>query len=198
MCGFIFCGAMWKCRDIVAMYEKNRLPYCCLPSPPFTTWYLAAEGKWEDVPFVTERVWIGRVPAPQPRAREHATLPNTFWDMGYWNLMNEYDLEVWEWNQKSSVLFASLICGLSPRGALKRLFLEAFICQSRTPPPSQSDILFLKHDSSTLRQPSNPVCGFSMMNRLGPVLFGPQRTGLSLPWTTYRVEWLSEGAAVML
>ena len=31
-----------------------------------------------------------------------------------------------------------------------------------------------------------------------PVLFGPWRTGLALPWTTYRVGGLSEGAAGML
>ena len=35
-------------------------------------------------------------------------------------------------------------------------------------------------------------------NRLGSVLFGPWRTGLDLPWTTYRVRWLSENATVML
>ena len=35
-------------------------------------------------------------------------------------------------------------------------------------------------------------------NRLGSVLFGPQRTGLALPWTTYRDGWLSENAARLL
>ena len=43
------------------------------------------------------------------------------------------------------------------------------------------DILFLKHDSSILRQSSNPACGFSMMEQ---VLFGPRETGLALPWAT--------------
>ena len=33
-------------------------------------------------------------------------------------------------------------------------------------PDSQSDILFLKHDSSIFRQSSNPVCGFSMMEQV--------------------------------
>ena len=30
----------------------------------------------------------------------------------------------------------------------------------------QADILFLKHDSSTLRQSSNSVCGFPMMEQV--------------------------------
>ena len=50
---------------------------------------------------------------------------------------------------------------------------------------SQPDIFFLKHDSSIFRQLSNPVSGFCW---LGFVLFGPQRTGLALPWTTYKVK----------
>ena len=44
----------------------------------------------------------------------------------------------------------------------------------------QPDIIFLNHDSSIFRQSSHPVCGFSM-NRLGCMMFGPQRTGLALP-----------------
>ena len=35
-------------------------------------------------------------------------------------------------------------------------------------------------------------------NRLDFVLFGPWRTDLGLPWTTYRAGWLSEYATVML
>ena len=35
------------------------------------------------------------------------------------------------------------------------------------------------------------------LNRLRYVLFGPRRTVLALPWTTYRVGWLSKNATVM-
>ena len=32
--------------------------------------------------------------------------------------------------------------------------------------PPEADIIFLKHDSGILRQLSNPVCGFSMMEQV--------------------------------
>ena len=56
---------------------------------------------------------------------------------------------------------------------------------------SAPDILFLKHDSSILRQSSNP--SFSKKKQ---VRLGPQRAGMALPWTPYRVGWLSENATV--
>ena len=44
-----------------------------------------------------------------------------------------------------------------------------------------SEFLVLKHASRILGHSSNPTCGFSMMERLDSVLFGPWRTGLGLP-----------------
>ena len=46
---------------------------------------------------------------------------------------------------------------------------------------SETDVLFLKHDSSILRQSSNPVCGFSMM----------EQARLCAVWPTEReLSWL--------
>ena len=59
----------------------------------------------------------------------------------------------------------------------------------------------LKHESMILGHSSNPVCGFSMMERvrhLDSVLFGPWRTGLALPLTRYRVGPLSENNTLVL
>ena len=46
-----------------------------------------------------------------------------------------------------------------------------------------SDILFLKHDSSIFKQSSNPVCGLSMMEqvRLSAVWPIGELTGFALP-----------------
>ena len=43
------------------------------------------------------------------------------------------------------------------------------------------EFLALKHERRIHGHSSNPVCGFSMMNRLSSVLFGPLITGLALP-----------------
>ena len=43
---------------------------------------------------------------------------------------------------------------------------RAVIASPLSPTLSHSDILFLKHDSSILRQSPNPVCGFSMMEQV--------------------------------
>ena len=45
----------------------------------------------------------------------------------------------------------------------------------------ETEFLALKHECRNLGQSSNPVCGFSMMEQVSSVLFGPWRTGLALP-----------------
>jgi len=46
---------------------------------------------------------------------------------------------------------------------------------------SEAEIYSEDHDSSTFRQSSNPVCGFSMMERVRLRAVGPGRTSLALP-----------------
>ena len=65
----------------------------------------------------------------------------------------------------------------------------------KNPLGREAEIYSEEHTSSIFRQSSNPASGFS---RLGSELFGQRRTGLALPWTTYRVGWLSEYATGML
>ena len=48
---------------------------------------------------------------------------------------------------------------------------------------ARPDFLFLKHDSSFLRQAYNPVCGFSMM----------EQVRLCAVWPTGELAWLFQG-----
>ena len=65
--------------------------------------------------------------------------------------------------------------------------------------PSGSDILFLKHACSIIRQSSNPVCGFYMMEQDRLCAVWPRENWLGSSMNhIQRVGGLSEYATVML
>ena len=59
-----------------------------------------------------------------------------------------------------------------------------------------ADILFLKHDSSIFRQSSDPVCGFSMMERVSLCAVWPIENWLGS--SLNHIGLLSEYVAAML
>ena len=78
--------------------------------------------------------------------------------------------------------------GGSSRPAITKGIKEKF--GETAPAALKADILFLKHDSSIFRQPSNPVSGFSMLGQVGLCWLCLQRAGLALrlPRTTCRLD----------
>ena len=78
--------------------------------------------------------------------------------------------------------------GVGPLGAIQA------VTQQHRGRGRGGGVLALKQESRILGHSSSPV----WWNRLDSVLFAPWRTGLALPWATYRLGPLSENPTLVL